>query len=69
MSSFLDALDALATARNLVELIAMTTRNYPDSDQRAISAGCHAALEHLSGCEELLKEARREGEFAEGGAA
>jgi len=49
------ALDELSTARNLVELIAMTTRCNPDSDEKAIAAGCEAVLARIDECSEILK--------------
>lgn len=60
MNHILDARDEIEAARDLVELIAMTTRNNPDEDQRAISAGCQAILTRISTAAELLKSATLE---------
>lgn len=60
MNHILDARDEIEAARDLVELIAMTTRNNPDEDQRAISAGCQAILARISAAAELLKSATLE---------
>jgi hypothetical protein len=58
LSCLLDAGDALAMARDLVELINMTGRKKPDDDQKAIGAGCDAALEKIAAVRQLLEEAR-----------
>lgn len=50
----LDAIDELARARDLVELIKMTTNFKPERETRAIEAGCAAALERLGTSREQL---------------
>lgn len=46
-ADLLDALDDLHGARDLIDLIAMTARNNPTEEEKALSAGCAAALERL----------------------
>lgn len=54
MSQILDALDELTRARDLVQLLEMTTRHLPDDDQRALASGCEAALIRINAGLELL---------------
>ncbi|MCL4068776.1 hypothetical protein M3484_19620 [Pseudomonas sp. GX19020] len=57
MSQVLDALDELTRARDLVQLLEMTTRHDPDDDRKALASGCEAALIRLNAGLALLKPA------------
>ena len=46
--------DALNDGRELVRLLALTTRHNPADDMRAMSAGISAALDSLDACRDLL---------------
>lgn len=59
MNSLLEAMDEFSTARNLVELIAMTARHNPDDDRKAISAGCAAVLDRIRKGYDLLEDMQR----------
>lgn len=54
MSALLDAMDELARARDLVQLLEMTTRYAPDDDRKALSSGCEAALGRINSALALL---------------
>lgn len=45
---FLEAGDHLATVRDLLELVSMAHRHPADSDAKAVSTGCHMALDQLA---------------------
>lgn len=54
VSQLLDSIDALNDGRELVRLLALTTRHNPADDMRAMSAGISAALDSLDACRDLL---------------
>ncbi len=54
MSNLLDALDQLASVRDLVNLMGMACRKSPDEDEKALGTCCHIILEQLERAEALL---------------
>ncbi|NPD15770.1 hypothetical protein HOY34_11205 [Xinfangfangia sp. D13-10-4-6] len=59
MSDILDALDELASARDMLQLLEMTTRYQPDNDRKALGAGCEAALARLNAGISMLYASQR----------
>jgi hypothetical protein len=55
----IDGLDQLAKARDMIELVAMTCRQCPDEDQRALSTGVHFALEMIDAATLNFETSRR----------
>ena len=54
MSNILDALDHMADARALTDLIDMAVRQNPDEEARAIAAACMAIKAKLDACRGLI---------------
>ena len=61
LAEILDALDELTRARDLVQLIEMTTRYMPDDDRKALASGCEAALIRLNAGLAKLCDAQKRG--------
>ena len=61
MAEILDALDELTRARDLVQLIEMTTRYMPDDDRKALASGCEEALIRLNAGLAKLYDAQKRG--------
>lgn len=55
-STYLDAMDDLARARDMIELIGMTCCTMPTEEQKAISTGAHVAMNFLELARAGLKE-------------
>ena len=54
MTDLLDAMDELATVRDLVNLMWMAHRKSPDQDEKSIGTSCHIILERLEMANGLL---------------